>query len=114
MPIYETVFIARPDLSEKQVTTVTEKFSDIVKEQGGTILKTEYWGLRNLAYLVNKNRKGHYVLIESEAPAEAVIELERLLRLDEDIMRSMTLKLEEQSTEPSPLYKNSGKKKEAA
>lgn len=112
MNVYETVFILRQDLSESQVKEATEKYSSILENNGGKILKTEQWGLRTLAYRIRKNRRGHYILIESEAPGEAVIELERLMRLDEDILRSMTLKLEEPSSEPSPVLGNS--EKEAA
>ena len=92
MPFYETVFIARQDLTEAQIKDLTEKFSKIIADQGGKIHKTEYWGLRTLAYRINKSRKGHYVLLETDAPAEAVIELERNLRLNEDIMRSLTVR----------------------
>ncbi len=101
MPFYETVFMARQDLTEAQVNQLTEQMTAIIKKQGGSILKTEYWGLRNLAYRINKSRKAHYVLIESDAPGAAVIELERNLRLHDDVMRSLTLRLEEKSKGPS-------------
>ena len=101
MPVYETVFIARQDLSEKQVKDLTESLEKIIKDQGGKILKTEQWGLRSLAYKINKSRKGHYVLIESDAPGAAVIELERLMRLNEDVMRALTIKLDEPTEGPS-------------
>ncbi len=120
MPIYETVFIARQDLSEAQVKTLTEAASKIIEDQKGKVLKTENWGLRTLAYKINKNRKGHYVLIESDASADAIIELERTMRINEDIMRYMTIKLEEPSKGPSVILdKNTGDddtkdKKEAA
>ncbi len=90
MPIYETVFMARQDLAEAQVKDLTDKFVKIVKDGGGKILKTESWGLRTLAYRIKKSRKAHYVLIESDAPSAAIIELERNLRLNEDVMRSLT------------------------
>jgi small subunit ribosomal protein S6 len=101
MPFYETVFIVRPDLTEAQVKDMTDKFAKVIKDQGGKVTKTENWGLRTLAYRINKNRKGHYVLIEADAPAEAVIELERLLRLEEDVVRSLTVRLEKLSEGPS-------------
>lgn len=101
MPIYETVFLARQDLSEKQVNDITEKYTDVIKKDGGKILKTEQWGLRTLAYKINKARKAHYTLVEFEAPGTTVIELERLLRLDEDIMRSLSLRLDEPTEGPS-------------
>ncbi len=109
MPYYETVFMARQDLSEKQVQEQTDNFSKVLKDQGATILKTENWGLRTLAYRINKSRKAHYVLIESEGPGASVIELERLMRLDEDIMRSQTIRLEEPSKGPSSIIDKSGR-----
>lgn len=126
MAFYETVFIARQDLTDSQVEEYKEKFSNLIKEQGGKVLKTEMWGLRTLAYRIRKNRKGHYVLIESEASGAAVAELDRILGLEEDILRSMTVRLTEASSQPSPILNkssdsrsNSGKsngnaKKEAA
>ena len=101
MPIYETVFMSRQDLTEGQVNDITEKYSDVIKKDGGKILKTEQWGLRTLAYKINKARKAHYTLVEFEAPGTAVIELERLLRLDEDILRSLSLRLDEPTEGPS-------------
>lgn len=101
MPFYETVFIARQDLTEGQVKDLTKGFEDIIKKEGGKVTKTEQWGLRNLAYRINKSRKGHYTLIESDAPGSAIIELERNLRLNEDVMRYMTIKLDELSDGPS-------------
>jgi small subunit ribosomal protein S6 len=97
MPIYETVFIARQDLSDAQVKAITESCEKIIKDAKGKISKTENWGLRTLAYRINKNRKGHYVLIECEAPGTAVIEVERTLRLNEDILRYMTVRREKPS-----------------
>lgn len=97
MPIYETVFLARQDLTEQQVKDMTDKFVKIVTDNGGKIHKTESWGLRALAYRINKNKKAHYMLIESDAPSAAVIELERLMRIDEDVLRSMTVRREKHS-----------------
>lgn len=101
MPYYETVFMARQDLSEAQVKELTEKFAKIVKDQGGKVLKIEQWGLRTLAYKINKARKAHYTLIESDAPGAAIIELERVMRIEEDVMRALTLRLDEPSKGPS-------------
>lgn len=101
MPIYETVFMSRQDLSENQVKELTEKYAGVIKDQGGKVLKTEQWGLRTLAYKINKARKAHYTLVEFEGPGDAVIELERLLRLDEDVMRSLSLRLDEATEGPS-------------
>ncbi len=109
MPIYETVFIARQDLSDAQVKSLTDAAEKIIKDAKGKVLKTENWGLRNLAYKINKNRKGHYVLIESDTPSEAITEMERTMRLNEDIMRYMTIRLEEPTKGPSAIMdKNTG------
>lgn len=115
MSYYETVFIARPDLSEKQVQELTEAMTKIVTDNGGKIHKTEYWGLKTLAYRINKNRKGHYTLIEMDAPAATSIELERNLRLNEDVLRSQTLRLEELTDGPSVMVAREDRdEKEAA
>jgi len=117
MPFYETVFIARQDLSDAQVKDVTAAFEKIITDAGGKITKTENWGLRTLAYKISKNRRGHYVLIESDTPAAPVLEMERQMRLSEDILRYMTIKLDELSDGPSVIIDKSGRdsnEKEAA
>jgi small subunit ribosomal protein S6 len=101
MPYYETVFVARQDLSTTQVQELTDTYSKIITEAGGKIHKTENWGLRNLAYRINKNRRGHYVLIESETEAPALHEVERTMRLNEDILRFMSVREDELSKGPS-------------
>lgn len=103
MPYYETVFIARQELTQAQVDELSTAFQKILKDNGGKVLKTENWGLRTLAYRINKARKGHYVLIESEAPGAAVIETERNMRIHEDVLRYLTIRLEEPSKGPSPI-----------
>ncbi|WP_373086375.1 30S ribosomal protein S6 [Sneathiella sp.] len=95
MPLYETVIIARQDISTQQVETLTEHMSGFITSGGGEVAKVENWGLRNLAYKIKKNRKGHYVLLNIDAPAPAVKEMERNLSLHEDILRHMTIKVEE-------------------
>lgn len=95
MPLYETVIIARQDVSTQQVETLTEQMTGYVTEGGGTVAKVEHWGLRNLAYKIKKNRKGHYVLLNIDSPVAAVKEMERNLLLHEDILRHMTLRVEE-------------------
>lgn len=101
MPVYETVLIARQDLNPQQVEKLTNDFTDILKKQGGKVLKTEQWGLRTFAYKINKAKKGHYTLIESEAPAAALHEMERNIRLNEDVVRHLTTRLEIPSKGPS-------------
>ena len=103
MPLYEHVFIARQDISPAQVESLTESLQSIVKDNGGKIAKHEYWGLRNMQYKIKKNRKGHYTLMNIEAPAAAITELERQMKINEDILRFMTLRVEEHDTDPSPV-----------
>ena len=122
MPVYETVFMTRQDLTEGQVKDITDKYTKVITEQGGKTLKTEQWGLRTLAYKINKARKAHYTLVEFEAPGTAVIELERLMRIDEDVMRSLSIRLDAPTEEPSVMMgkpsnkdkDNNSDKKEAA
>lgn len=109
MPYYETVFIARQELTAKQVEDLTEGFAKIIKDGKGKITKTEQWGLRTLAYRINKNRKGHYVLIETDTPAPALIEMERQMGHNEDVLRYMSVRREELSKGPSPLIDKSGR-----
>lgn len=106
MAFYETVFIARQELSPAQVEALAAKLTDIITQGGGEITKTEFCGLRTLAYSIKKNRKGHYVLFNIDAPAPAVKEMERQIGLDEDILRHLTLKLEKLDAEPSSLIQS--------
>ncbi|MFC7290186.1 30S ribosomal protein S6 [Hirschia litorea] len=101
MAFYEHVVIARPDISQQQVETLVEEITAIIVEKEGTVSNTEYWGLRNLAYPINKSRKGHYSLINIDGPAAAIQEVERRLRINEDVIRFLTIRVEELSTEPS-------------
>jgi len=103
MALYEHVLIARQDISPQQVDALVEDITRTIQEQGGTVGKSEYWGLRNLAYRVRKNRKGHYCLLNIDAPAAAVHELERRQRINEDVLRFMTIRVEEHDEEPSPV-----------
>ncbi|MDO8838252.1 MAG: 30S ribosomal protein S6 [Parvibaculum sp.] len=108
MALYEHVFIARQDVSQQQVEGLTEQFSTIIKENGGQIGKAEYWGLRNLTYKVRKNRKGHYTLLNIDAPHAAVAEMERQMGINEDVLRFLTVRVEEHETEPSAVMQNRG------
>lgn len=95
MALYEHVFIARQDISNAQAEGLIEHFGQVLKDNGGDIVGHEYWGLRSLAFKINKNRKGHYAFLKSDSPAPAVAEMERLMRLHDDVMRVMTIKVEE-------------------
>ncbi len=108
MPLYENVFIARQDVSSQQVDAMTEEFSKLVNDNGGEVGKTEYWGVRSLAYRIKKNRKGHYVLMNLNAPSDAVQELERNMRLHEDIIRYMTVRVEDLEEGPSAMMQSRG------
>ncbi|MCA8899203.1 MAG: 30S ribosomal protein S6 [Hyphomonas sp.] len=103
MALYEHVVITRPDISPAQVDTFVEDLTGFLKDKGAKVGKTEYWGLRNLAYPIKKQRKGHYSLINIDGPAEAIHELERRQRISEDVMRYMTIRVETLSDEPSPV-----------
>lgn len=106
MALYESTFIARQDISAQDVEKLTVHFTDIVKEHGGKAIKDEYWGLRALAYRVNKARKGHYVMLCLDASAEAIGELERQYRLHEDVVRFLTVRVKEIGKDASPMMQS--------
>ena len=106
MALYESVIIGRQDLTSAQFETLIEKFITVIKSFKGEIKKKENWGIRNLAYKINKNRKGHYMLLNIDGPPEAILEYERLMRLDEDIIRFLTIKIKFIDEKPSPLLVN--------
>ena len=108
MPLYESVFIARQDISAGQVDTLADEMEKLISENGGSVARREYWGLRNLAYRMKKNRKGHYIMFNLDAPSEAVQEMERNLRLHEDVLRYMTIRLEELRADASPMMHGKG------
>ncbi len=103
MPYYEHVVIARQDVSPQQAEALNDQLKHLIEENGGHIAKIEYWGLRNLTYRVKKNRKGHYSLLAIDAPAAAVKEMERQLSINEDVIRYMTVRVEELDLELSPI-----------
>ncbi len=103
MPLYECVFIARNDVTQAQVEAIADQMTAVVTEGGGEVRKREYWGLRGLAYRVKKNRKGHYMLLGISAPPPAVHEVERQLGLNEDVLREMTIRVEEIEEAPSAI-----------
>ena len=94
MSLYEHVFIARQDLANQQAEALIEHFGQVLTDHGGTVVGHEYWGLRSMAYKINKNRKGHYLFMKSDAPSSAVEEMERLMRLHDDVMRVLTVRVE--------------------
>lgn len=107
MPLYEHVFITRQDISQQQVEALQENFENIIKDNGGSVSKKEYWGLKSLAYKMKKNRKAHFSLLNIDAPHAAVAEMERLMSLSSDIIRFMTLRVKELETEPSIMMRKS-------
>ena len=106
MALYESVIIGRQDLTPGQFETLLDKFIAVIQSFKGEIKKRENWGIRNLAYKINKNRKGHYMLLNIDGPPEAIKEYERLMRLDEDIIRFLTIKIKSIDEKPSPLMVN--------
>lgn len=105
MPLYEHVFLARQDISAQQVDGLIETFGSVVRDQGGTITKTEYWGLKNLNYRIKKNRKAHFALVNIDSPPAAVAEMERQMGISSDIIRFLTIRVDEHETGPSAMMK---------
>jgi len=101
MPLYEHVVISRQDLSNAQAEGLVEHFGKVLSENGGKVVDSEYWGLKTMAYKINKNRKGHYNFLKTDSPSSAVQEMERLMRIHEDIMRVLTIKVDAHSDGPS-------------
>ncbi len=113
MPFYENVFIARQDLTPNKVTELADKFAAVIEQNGGKIAKREDWGLRTLAYKIQKNRKGYYTMFNIDAPAAAVVEMERLMRLDENLLRFLTVKVDELEEGPSVMLEAKNRKAKA-
>src|SRR4029078_1335178 len=114
LALYETIFIARQDVPATQVETLTNQFEELVKAQGGTVSKKEYWGLRSLTYRIKKNRKGHYTLLNIDAPAAAVKELERTMSINEDIIRYLTVRVDSLEEGPSAMMQRNAEKADRA
>jgi small subunit ribosomal protein S6 len=110
MPYYETVFISRQDISSAQVDALSDAMSEIITGDGGRISRREYWGLKSMAYRMKKNKKGHYVLLNYEAPPKTVREMERQMGLNEDILRVMTVRTEDLPEEASVVMANRGER----
>ncbi len=103
MPLYECVLIARNDVTQQQVEAVTDQIGSQLEAEGGAVKKREYWGLRSLAYRIKKNRKGHYMLLGLDAKPAFVTEMERQLRINEDILRFLTLRVDAIEEAPSAI-----------
>jgi small subunit ribosomal protein S6 len=107
MPLYEHVYLARQDLSAQQVEELTTQLSGVITQMGGKIAKTEYWGVKSLTYRIRKNRKAHMTLLNVEAPAAALNEIERQERINEDVLRYLTIRVEEHEEGPSAMMRKS-------
>jgi small subunit ribosomal protein S6 len=105
MPFYEHVFLARQDVTAQQVEDLTTQFKGILEQMGGKVEKTEYWGVKSLSYRMRKNRKAHFTLMNVDAPPAALAEVERQQRLNEDILRYITIRVEEHETGPSAMMR---------
>jgi small subunit ribosomal protein S6 len=112
MALYEHVVIARQDISPQQAEALNDTLKGLIEEHGGHVAKIEYWGLRNLTYRINKNRKGHYSLLALDAPSPAVKEMERQLSINEDVLRYMTIRVEELDLELSPILARRDRERE--
>jgi small subunit ribosomal protein S6 len=112
MPLYEHVFLARQDASTQQVDELTAQMTGIVQQLGGKVTKTESWGVRSLTYRINKNRKAHFVLLNIDAPPAAIAEIERQERINEDILRFMTVRVDELEEGPSAMMRKADRDRE--
>lgn len=114
MPLYESVFITRQDVPAQEVEALAERFGEILAEQGGKVAKREYWGLKNLAYRIKKNRKGHYTMFQIDAPPAAVLEMERNMRISEDVLRYLTVRIEAIDEEASVMMQSRAAREDRA
>ena len=112
MSLYECVFIARQDIAAPQVEALSDEMANVISAEGGQVTKREYWGLRNIAYRIKKNRKGHYVLFNVDAPFTAVKEMERQMSISEDVLRCLTVRVDELEEGPSAVMSNKNQRDE--
>jgi small subunit ribosomal protein S6 len=112
MPLYEHVYLARQDVSAQQVEELTAQFTGIIEQMGGKVEKNEYWGVKSLSYRMRKNRKAHMTLLNVDAPAPALAELERQERINEDVLRYLTIRVDEHESEPSAMMRKADRDRE--
>lgn len=112
MPLYESTFITRQDMSRQDITKLCDSFTAIIEQGGGKIVKNEYWGLRNFAYRINKSRKGHYTMLAIDAPPAAIKEMERNIGINEDILRSLTVRVDVLEEGPSAMMQQARSREE--
>ena len=105
MPLYEHVFLARQDVTAQQVEEMTAQFKGVIEQLGGSVKKTEYWGVKSLSYRLRKNRKAHFTLLNVEAPPAALAEIERQERINEDVLRYLTIRVDEHEEGPSAMMR---------
>jgi small subunit ribosomal protein S6 len=105
MPLYEHVFLARQDLSQQQVDELTNHYKGVIEQMGGSVPKVEYWGVKSLTYRIRKNRKAHFTMLNVDAPAAAVSEVERQQHINEDVLRALTVRVDELETGPSAMMR---------
>jgi small subunit ribosomal protein S6 len=105
MPLYEHVYLARQDLSQQQVEELTTQYKGVVEQLGGKVAKVEYWGVKTLTYRIRKNRKAHFTLMNVEAPSAALVEVERQEHISEDVLRAMTVRVDEHEAGPSAMMR---------
>lgn len=111
MPLYEHIFLARQDLSQSQVDALAAAATEIVESNQGKVTKTETWGLKNLAYKIKRNRKAHFVMLNIECPGDTVAELERQTAINEDVIRYMTVRVDEHEGGPSVMMRKSDRER---
>ncbi|BEV01327.1 30S ribosomal protein S6 [Novosphingobium olei] len=111
MPLYEHVFLARQDLSQAQVDALAATATEIVESNNGKVTKTETWGLRSLAYKIQKNRKAHFVMLNIDAPGDTIAELERQTQINEDVIRYMTVRVDEHEAGPSVMMRKNDRER---
>ena len=112
MPLYEHVYLARQDASAQQVEALTAQYKGVIEQMGGKVTKTEYWGVKSLSYRIRKNRKAHMTLFNVDSPATALAEIERQQRLNEDVLRFITIRVDEHEAGPSAMMRKSDRDRE--